>query len=185
MAVAKGSALNATLDYIASAAGEFALQRIMDALPANVRMQISNVAATDEISFDLLIAVWEAADPVMRAHDPEWMEKAGAHSIESMGAQLYGGIIRKGSPLEFLTQPIKLFRLYYHSGNMEMVEQDDGRAILRLVGFDQPNALFCRRQTGGLRRALELAGGNRASARHVRCVAEGDAFCEWELKWTV
>ena len=86
-------------------------------------------------------------------------------------------------PLEFLTQRISLFRLYYQPGDMEVVEQSPGRAVLRLVDWDEADALFCRRQTGGLQRAVELAGGAQPAARHVRCAAEGDAFCEWELTW--
>ena len=183
MAVAKGSALRATLDYIQAKGGTDALEKVLDALTKEQRDRVMNVAPTSEIPFALLVALWRAADPIMSAHESDWMERAGAHSIESMGAQLYGGIIRKGSPLEFLTQPIKLFRLYYHSGDMQVVEQESGRAILRMVDFDEPDALFCRRQTGGLRRALQLAGGTGAHARHVRCVSEGDAFCEWELTW--
>ena len=110
------------------------------------------------------------------------MERAGASSIESLGVQMYGGILRKPSPLEFLTQRISLFRLYYQPGDMAVVEQQPGRAVLRLVDWEDPDPLFCRRQTGGLQRAVELAGGSHPAAHHVRCAAEGDAFCEWELK---
>ena len=61
---------------------------------------------------------------------------------------------------------------------MEVVEEEEGHAVLRLVGFDYAGPLFCRRQTGGLSRALEVAGGQKAKTAHVRCVAEGDAFCD-------
>ena len=43
-------------------------------------------------AFRLLLQLWQAADEVLRPIDAAWMEKAGAHSIESVGAQLYGGI---------------------------------------------------------------------------------------------
>ena len=92
-------------------------------------------------------------------------------------------LYEKASPSEFLNQPIKLFRLYYHSGDMQIVEEAGGRAVIRLVDFDEPDVLFCRRQTGGLRRALEIAGGKATRVRHVRCANEGDAFCEWEMVW--
>ena len=61
--------------------------------------------------------------------------------------------------------------------------EEPGHAVLRLVGFDAGTSVFCRRQTGGLRCAITLAGGAEPSTRHVRCVLEGDAFCEWELRW--
>ena len=47
----------------------------------------------------------------------------------------------------------------------------------------RPTPVSCRRQTGGLLRAVELAGGATPSVRHVRCSVEGDAFREWELRW--
>jgi hypothetical protein len=119
---------------------------------------------------------------------PDWPERAGAQAIESYGVQLYGGILRKASPLEFVTQSVSLFRLYYHPGDMKVVEQEPvdekgGRVVLRLVGFAHDSPLFCRRQTGGLMCALALAGGEDPHVRHVRCTLEGDAFCEWELRW--
>ena len=185
MIVAKGSALRATLSFIEASAGAAALAQVKERLPDDVRAQVERVSATDEIPFRLLREVWHVADQVMSPIDATWMEKAGAHSISSVGAQLYGGIIKKGSPLEFLTQPIKLFRLYYHGGDMQIVEQEPSRAVLRMVDFDEPDVLFCRRQTGGLKTAVELAGGRNVNVRHVRCANEGDAFCEWELSWMV
>jgi len=185
MIVAKGSALRATLSFIEASAGADTLAKVKERLPDDVRAQVERVSATDEIPFGLLREVWHVADQVMSPIDANWMEKAGAHSISSVGAQLYGGIIRKGSPLEFLTQPIKLFRLYYHGGDMQIVEQEPNRAVLRMVDFDEPDVLFCRRQTGGLRTAAELAGGRNVTVRHVRCANQGDAFCEWEIRWMV
>jgi hypothetical protein len=129
--------------------------------------------------------MWRAADHVLGAADPAWMERAGEFSIRSTGVQLYSGILRKNNPIEFLTQSVSLFRLYYHPGNMEVVAESPGYAVLRLVGFDPGTTLFCRRQTGGLCCALTLAGGVEPRARHVRCVLEGDAFCEWELSWAI
>jgi hypothetical protein len=66
---------------------------------------------------------------------------------------------------------------------MEVVEAEQGRAVLRLVGFDPGERTFCRRQTGGLLRSVEFAGGTSGTVRHVRCSLDGDAFCEWELRW--
>jgi hypothetical protein len=183
MAIAKGAALRATLAYIESSAGPATLETVMARLPADLRARVENVVSTDEIPFRLLIDVWRRADEVMRPLDAGWVEKAGAHSIRSLGSQMYGGIIRKGSPAEFLSQPIKLFRLYYQPGDMHIVELEAGRAVLRMVDFDEPDPLFCARQTGGLRVTLELAGGKNPDVRHVRCANQGDAFCEWEATW--
>lgn len=182
---AKGTVVAATMDYLRTAHGDALVQDVLGAVSDDTRATLTGAAATDEIPLDDVYALWHAADRALRETDPQWMEHAGAHSITSKGVQLYSGIVRKPTPLSFLTQPVSLFRLFYHSGGMEVVEREEGRAVLRLLDFDEEvDVLFCRRQTGGLRRALELAGGDDARAQHVRCVSEGDAFCEWELTWT-
>jgi hypothetical protein len=180
---AKGSTLRSTLAFVASHGGPAAVDRVLRRLPPDERRKVESAASTDEVPMELLRSLWRAVDAELGADDPRWVEKAGAYSIESSGVQLYRGILLKKSPIEFLTQRVSLFRLYYQPGDMVVVEEEPGRAILRLVGFDPGTPIFCRRQTGGLLRAVQLAGGLHASVRHVRCAAEGDAFCEWELRW--
>jgi len=179
---AKGSTLRSTLRYVEAEHGAAAADAVLERLPDDERRRIESAGAMDEVPVELLRVLWDAVEGAVGKRDPGWPEKSGAYSIQSMGVQLYGGILRKRDPLEFLSQPVSLFRLYYQPGNMEVVESEPGRAVLRLVGFPG-DPVFCRRQTGGLLRAVELAGGVRPSVRHVRCSVEGDAFCEWELQW--
>ena len=179
---AKGSTLRSTLRYVEAEHGAAAADAVLERLPDDERRRIESAGAMDEVPVELLRVLWDAVEGAVGKRDPGWPEKSGAYSIQSMGVQLYGGILRKRDPLEFLSQPVSLFRLYYQPGNMEVVESEPGRAVLRLVGFPG-DPVFCRRQTGGLLRAVELAGGVHPSVRHVRCSVEGDAFCEWELQW--
>ena len=179
---AKGSTLRSTLRYVEAEHGAAAADAVLERLPDDERRRIESAGAMDEVPVELLRVLWDAVEGAVGKRDPGWPEKSGAYSIQSMGVQLYGGILRKRDPLEFLSQPVSLFRLYYQPGNMEVVEAEAGRAVLRLVGFPG-DPVFCRRQTGGLLRAVELAGGVTPSVRHVRCAVEGDAFCEWELHW--
>lgn len=181
---AKGSTVAATLDYVREEHGPAVLDRILDRLEAGDRRAVESAGETEDLPYDLNLGLWRAVDRELGDEHPDWAEAAGAFSIGSTGQEHYGGILKKSSPSEFLTQPVSLFRLYYRPGDMEVVRQEPGRVVLRLVGFPDPGRLFCRRQTGGLRKALELAGGRDAGVRHVRCTAEDDAFCEWELRWS-
>jgi hypothetical protein len=183
-ATARGSTAHATMAFIRDAYGGATLESIMGMLDPEARRQIEHAAMTDELPYALLLTVWRAADEVLRGRDAEWMEQAGAFAIDSLGQQLYGGLLRKASPKEFVTQSVSLFRLYYAPGDMVPVEVEPSRAVLRLVDFPAIGPLFCRRQTGGLRRATEIAGGKDVRVTHVRCEHEGDAYCEWELRWS-
>ena len=179
---AKGSTVRTTLDFLTAEGGSELVARVLGPLAADVREQLTRVDATGEVPYALVQQFWKSADAVL-ASDPSWAERAGAFSIESLGVQLYRGILLKRSPGEFLTQSVSLFQLYYRPGDMTVVMEEPGRAVLRLVGFDAGISVFCRRQSGGLRCAISLAGGTEPSTRHVRCALEGDAFCEWELRW--
>jgi hypothetical protein len=186
--VAKGTTLRATLEFARSVGGDPAVARVLGALAPDERRAVLEATPTDELPFALWARLSEATDAAIGHEVPDWPERAGAHAIESFGLQLYGGILRKASPLEFVTQSVSLFRLYYQPGDMKVVEEEPvgergGRVVLRLVGFEHRSPIFCRRQTGGLVRALEVAGGAQPRVRHVRCALEGDAFCEWELRW--
>lgn len=180
---ARGSTLRATLAFVAETAGAERRDAALGRLAPEVRRRIREAGPTDELPFEVNLALWRAVEAEIGEEVPDWPERAGAHSIASSGQEHYGGILRKASPREFLTQPVSLFRLYYAPGDMEVVREEPGRVVLRLTGFGRSDPLFCRRQTGGLRRALELAGGVEADVKHVRCAEEGDAFCEWELTW--
>lgn len=182
---AKGMAVLSTVEFLRLEHGDVELVRVLGTLEPEVRRRIGAAQATEELDYGDIVALWESIEHEFGAIEPRWIERSGAYSIESRGAQMYGGILRKSSPTEFLTQSISLFRLFYHPGDMQVVEEGPGRAVLRLVGFDARTSLFCRRQTGGLTKALEIAGGERPVTRHVRCGCEGDAFCEWEMTWAV
>lgn len=181
---AKGAVVVATLDYLRTVHGDVVADAVMERISPGTHSAFDRAGATGEVPLALVYELWRAADALLASSHPAWMEEAGAHSITSKGMQLYGGIVQKSTPMAFLSQPVSLFRLFYHSGEMDVIEREDGRAVLRLHEFTDADALFCRRQTGGLHRALELAGGRDAAVRHVRCACDGDAFCEWELTWT-
>jgi hypothetical protein len=179
---AKGSTLRSTLRFVEAEYGADVAASVLDRLGADDRARVEAAARTEEVPMELLRALWDAVEATVGERDPRWPERSGAFSIQSGGVEMYRGILLKKDPLEFISQPVSLFQLYYRPGNMEAVETETGRAVLRLVGFPG-DPVFCRRQTGGLLRAIELAGGTHPSVRHVRCSVEGDAFCEWELRW--
>ena len=179
---AKGTTIRTTVDFLRAEGGSDLVNRVLSTLAPHTREAIARVEPTGELPYAVLQSLWRSADDALGA-DPTWAERAGAFSIESLGMQLYRGILLKRSPAEFLTQSVSLFQLYYRPGDMTVVFEEPGHAVLRLIGFDAGSSVFCRRQTGGLQCAITLAGGAEPSTRHVRCVLEGDAFCEWELRW--
>jgi len=180
---ARGGVVQGTLEFLSVELGPEGTARVLDRLSPETVQRLEGAEPADEVPLEDVFTLWRSADQELGPADEGWMERAGAFSIESATRQHYGGIVGKPSPVEFLTQRVSLFRLFYRSGEMEVVWHEEGSALLRLVDFGTSDPLFCQRQTGGLRRALELARGGEPQVRHVRCVHDGDAFCEWALRW--
>ena len=104
--------------------GDIMLETILRRLDPPTRALITGAAMTDELSYDALMSLWRSADESLREGDPKWMETAGAYAIDSVGQQLYSGLLRKASPMEFVTQSVSLFQLYYAPGDVVPVEME-------------------------------------------------------------
>lgn len=180
---AKGSTVHGTLEYLGAVHGPGTRARVIGALPPQLRARLEAVTPTGELDYDDLVVLWAVADAALSPTVPDWSEQAGAFSIAHRGSEMYGGLLRKSTPDEFLGQSVSLFQLFYHPGNIVPVEHGAKSAVLRLVGFEPRTPVFCRRQVGGLSKAIDIAGGASSEVRHVRCSLEGDAFCEWSLAW--
>ena len=179
----RGSTVRSTMEFLGDLLPSAEVVKILNRLSAADRRTIRTVADTDEIPYRVALALWRSVDQALRITDPGWIDRSGSWSIERAAMRLYSGLIRKPSPVDFLTQQISLFHLYYRPGDMIVVEQGGGRAVTRLVGFEPQETLFCRRLNGGWLAALRIAGGRDVTAVHNRCSLEGDLFCEWDLRW--
>ena len=90
-ATAKGSVLHTTMDYVRAEKGGEMLETILRRLSEEQRRQIEASTPTQELPFDLVLSLWQAVDAELGTEDPGWIERSGAHSIHSMGVQLYSG----------------------------------------------------------------------------------------------
>lgn len=180
---ARGSTVRGTLDFLRELGGQELVDAVLGSLLPADRRLISSAGDMTELPYRAALALWKSIDAAVGQSDPTWIERSGFWSIEQGGMRRYSGLIRKPSPLEFLSQHVSLFHLYYRPGDMVLVDQSKGRAVVRLVGFEPADTLFCRRLSGGWVAALQIAGGRDVNFVHSRCSMEGDLFCEWELRW--
>jgi hypothetical protein len=183
MLYTRGSTLRSTMEYLTRVLDPAASEAVLARLPAESRRVIGTASVTDDVPYEVALQLWRSADLTLAPLDPSWPEEAGAEAIRVRGMQLYGGLLQKPTPLEFVTQHISLFQRYYRPGNMKVTEHASNRARARLIGFEPGDRLFCRRLTGGWMAAITLAGGREATVDHARCTLEGDLFCEWETRW--
>jgi LacI family transcriptional regulator len=179
----RASTLRSTLEYLDREVDATTRETILAALPAAERAVVERAPEQEEVPYEVALHLWRAIDVALRTRDPQWMERMGAFAIERAADHIGDIFLHRPSPLAFLTQQVPLFRLYYRPGDMVVVDHGADHAIVRLVGFEPQDPLFCRRFTGGWTHALQITGGREVRIRHLRCACEGDLFCEWTLRW--
>jgi hypothetical protein len=183
MLFTRGSTLRSTIEFLEHELPRAECEAVLARLAPADRALIERVGVTDDVPYRVALSLWRSADEAMHPRDPAWAERAGAEAIHVLGRQLYGGLLQKPTPIEFLTQHISLFQRYYRPGDMKVTEFAPGRATARLLGFEPGDSLFCRRLSGGWRSVIEIAGGVEPVVEHARCSLEGDMFCEWVIRW--
>ena len=176
--------LRSTMEYVARALDTAGREAILAALPATERDIIEHAPEHDEVPYEIALHLWRAIDTALGPRDAHWMEHMGAYAIQRAADHIGDIFLHRPSPLAFITQQVPLFRLYYRPGDMVVLGHGPDNAMIRLVGFEPKDPLFCRRFTGGWTAALEITGGRDVAIRHLRCACEGDLFCEWTLRWT-
>lgn len=180
----RASTLRSTMEYLERNLDATSREAILAALPATERAVVEKAPEHEEVPYDVALHLWQAIDRALGAKDTQWMERMGAFAIERAADHIGEVFLRRPSPLAFITQQVPLFRLYYRPGDMVVLGHGTGHAMIRLVGFEPGDSLFCRRFTGGWNTALRITGGKDVMIRHLRCACEGDLFCEWLLRWT-
>ena len=180
----RASTLRSTLEYLERELDIAARDAILARLPRADRAVLERAPAETEVPYDIALRLWRSIDVTLAPTDARWMERMGAFAIERAADRIGDVFLHRPSPLAFITQQVPLFRLYYQPGDMVVLDHGNDHAIVRLVGFEPQDALFCRRFTGGWTYALEVTGGRDVTIRHLRCACEGDLFCEWALRWT-
>jgi len=177
------SALRSTMEYVEREVDAAGREAILAMLPSAERKIIESVSAQDEVPYEITLHLWRAIDATLGPRDAQWMEHMGAYAIRRAADRIGDVFLHRPSPRAFITQQVPLFRLYYRPGDMVVLDHGPNHAIIRLVGFEPDDPLFCRRFTGGWTEALQISGGRDVVIRHLRCTCEGDLFCEWTLRW--
>jgi hypothetical protein len=177
------SALRSTMEYVERELDAAGREAILAALPPAERKVVEGASAQEEVPYEIALHLWRAIDSRLRPRDAQWMEHMGAYAIQRAADRIGDVFLHRPSPLAFITQQVPLFRLYYRPGDMVVLDRGPNHAIIRLVGFEPEDSLFCRRFTGGWTEALQISGGRDVVIRHLRCTCEGDLFCEWTLRW--
>lgn len=71
----------------------------------------------------------------------------------------------------------------YDSGDMRVLEREQGRAVVEVLNFALPTREICDTFTGYQSERMILLGFDDVEVKHTKCRVVGALSCMWELTW--
>lgn len=114
--------------------------------------------------------------------DATFYERSGAHNAVVGLGGVHKALLGRPTPLDFLRAAERSWGQFMDAGSVDADLVGDGKVRLRIEAA-RGSDVRCPRNSGFLKRALELAGARRVSVAMTACTEKGDPFCEWDLRW--
>lgn len=163
--------------------GSGSVQVLFDRLDRRQDRDVSRkgVASASKIEYTLHTAILEEVADIAEADDETLREigRDGAANVEEVipGA---GIMLKLASPKRLLNRARTLWSTYADFGDVEVLEMDEHRAVLRIYGFPK-NDHFCRTLEGLFEGLVQRAGGDEVHVREVD--HDVDHGCVFEGRW--
>lgn len=185
MAKIKGSAVRSSLAYLEDRLGKDGLKKVLAVLPEQDRKILeSAILQSNWYELSVLLRLMDAAEMSVSSaglHGLAW--DMGRFSADFGLKGIYRVFMRVADPHFIIRKSSEVFSTYYDSGVMAAEKVDSRHAVLRLTAFNQPHKAFCDRLCGFMQRSLEISGCEAVLMTHPKCMARGDAFCQFEAQW--
>jgi hypothetical protein len=185
MAKVKGTAVKASIAFLKENAEGDTFESLLDQLePHKQEILRQPILQSSWYDFTLLLDLMAAAEgrispPPGRTLAWEMGRFSADHGLKT----IYRVFFKVADPGFIIRKASQVFSTYYDSGSMEVASTDDRTALLRLTDFNQPHVWFCDRLMGWMERTLELSGAKSPRVSHPKCLARGDASCDYCGRW--
>ncbi len=185
MARVKGTAVKATVAFLRERLDEDTFQAVLDGVDGNERELLTQpILQSSWYELSLLLHVMAATEGRIKLPPGRTLAwEMGRFSADYGLKTIYKVFFKVADPGFIIRKSSQVFSAYYDSGAMEVLGTEGKTADLRLTGFNQPHAWFCDRLMGWMERTLELSGAKNARMVHPKCLARGDATCDYSGRW--
>lgn len=185
MARVKGTAVKASIAFLKDRTDAETFEALLGHLaPENRNILAQPILQSSWYELSLLLDVMAAAEgriALTPGRSLAW--EMGRFSAEFGLKTIYKVFFKVADPGFIIRKSSQVFSTYYDSGRMEVIASEERAATMRITGFDQPHVWFCDRILGWMERTLELSGAKNPRLSHPKCMARGDASCDYSGRW--
>ncbi len=190
----RGTSFLGTLDFVRATFGADALQRVTAALPPSVRELIGpdGRALLPGVWYDAaaLSELTRTADRLLGTGNLALARAAGKHVAFADVNRFFKWLFRIAGPNLLFAHSEAVWKNYYDQGRYVFEGAEEGRASIRIEGWDAADGVLCKRLEGWIERAFELTIGEKLHAviqeTHHQAVDPARTratYCRFEARW--
>jgi hypothetical protein len=182
-ATTKGTVLRALLNFVQSDLTPDQYERAIAALPDSDQAIIRqpSILPSLKVSEFVLNRLTVEASRAKGESVEEFGRRAGTAELKS-AVGIYRFITMILTPTAILRKAATIWSTIHSHGSLSVVEQSEGRALMRLTDFPaEPSN--CARITGWMEGLGVMTNARNTKVRHGLCMTRGDSACEWLVTW--
>ena len=179
----KGSPVRSLQKFIDAELTSEQRATVLRSLPPEYAERVGRVIlATETIPVHALNQLTEAAAKARHEPVEQFARRAGRQGAEDAIKGIYRFFATLMTPAGLLAKATSMWSSLYNRGRLEVFDQKDTSAHLRLVDFPSEIA-GCNRVTGWIERMAELTGAKNVHVDQTQCYSKGAPHCEWFVRW--
>ena len=179
----KGSPVRSLQKFIDSELTPEQRTAALASLPPEYAARLQRIIlATETIPVHALNLFTEAAAKARNEPLESFARRAGREGASDAVKGIYKFFARVLTPAALMSKASQMWSSLYNRGELQVLEQSDRGARIRLSDFPSEVA-GCSRLTGWIERMAELTGAKSVDAQQTHCYAKGGPYCEWTVRW--
>jgi uncharacterized protein (TIGR02265 family) len=157
---------------------------VLRALPAEFARRLgSHILPTETIPVHLLNQLTEEAARARGEDTDAFARRAGREAAADAVRGIYRFFALVLTPSALLSRASQMWRALYNRGDLQVADQTDHGATIKLLDFPSEMA-GCSRTTGWIERMAELTGAKNVRIQQTQCYTKGAPHCEWSVTWS-
>jgi hypothetical protein len=181
----KGTSVAAIVRFVAQNWGDQGLARLAGAIhdPEIGAIVEGKVLAGSWYPFAYFTDLLDTAQSLFGDNIDEFSRREGASCADYDLRGVYRVFVRFTSIDFVIERSGKVWRQYYDSGDLVVLDTEGPRVVFELRDFGAPHRGHCGTVLGWSERAAELSGVAGVAGVHPSCRARGDERCVFQIDW--
>lgn len=183
MAQVKGTTISNQKAFIVDKFGEESLARFLEALPPDIRTMYESSVVISWVPTEAVRLGYQTINRLFGDGSTAIYHEIGAWGARRDLPRFFKTVLGMANPgmvFEFLGS---MWRIYYNSGKLRVVDRQPNRITVHLVDFNDACEEICSDVAGFSQALLETLKIRNPRVRHTACQAKGSPHCVFEGEW--